>query len=479
MKFSRLLRIVVANTLRSWRHFALSAFGIVVGIGAFVFFLGLSMGVENVVLKIFPLNEVEVHAPRTTFLGTDTTKKIDDRIVDIIRRYPDVKLAIPRMAMIAPARGKGWFGKMWSEDGDGDPDATPVEFEVGGFCDGIDAQFMKEESWAHHFQDWETPTKKLEQKPCGPAPGYACGSDYYYCNVEGDLKCHHRVPVVIGQSLLELYNGSFASTHDLPRIPSDVAAFIAQRGAGRMAFDIRLGDTMVQGSARNIEQSKRRTVEGILIGLSKRAIRIGMTIPIQYVKRWNSELIGQEAAESYSTIMVTMKSKNAVAPFASWLEKKLDLRARDQLGKKFSTAIFVVTLLFMLISVVIIIISAINIAHNFFMQVSERRREIGVLRAVGATQTDVRRIVLGEAALIGLVGGMLGVGTAMAGGLFVDWMSGVWLPDFPFKPTTYFDFKWYILLGGLGFSVIFCVFGGFLPARKAARMPPAQALAQN
>jgi len=478
VKFSRLMRIIVANTLRSWRHFALSAFGIVVGIGAFVFFLGLSLGVENVVLRIFPLTEVEVHAPRTTFLGTDTTKKIDDRIVDIIRRYPDVELAIPRMALVAPARGKGWFGKMWEDAGE-TGEATPVEFEVGGFCDGIDPKFMQQgEKWASQFQDWETPDRKLEQLPCGPAPEHACGSPYYYCN-NVDMKCHHRVPAVISQSLLELYNGSFASTHDLPRIPSDVASFIAQRGPDRMAFDIRLGDTMVQGSARYIDKKKRRTVEAVLVGLSKRAIRIGMTIPIQYVKRWNTDLVGEEAATSYSTVMVTMKSKESVAPFASWLEKKLDLRARDQLGKKFSTAIFVVTLLFMLISVVIVIISAINIAHNFFMQVSERRREIGVLRAIGATQADVRRIVLGEAALIGLVGGIIGVATAMAAGVFVDWMSSVWLPDFPFKPDTYFDFEWWIVLGGLIFSVIFCVGGGFLPARKAAKMAPAQALAQN
>ena len=43
------------------------------------------------------------------------------------------------------------------------------------------------------------------------------------------------------------------------------------------------------------------------------------------------------------------------------------------------------------------------------MQVTERRRELGLLRAVGATQRDVRMVVLGEAALIGLIGGLLGV----------------------------------------------------------------------
>jgi len=45
---AKLARVVAANTLRSPRHFVLSAFVIVIGIASFVFFLGLSMGVQNV-----------------------------------------------------------------------------------------------------------------------------------------------------------------------------------------------------------------------------------------------------------------------------------------------------------------------------------------------------------------------------------------------------------------------------------------------
>jgi ABC-type antimicrobial peptide transport system permease subunit len=111
--------------------------------------------------------------------------------------------------------------------------------------------------------------------------------------------------------------------------------------------------------------------------------------------------------------------------------------------------------------------------------VSDRRREIGVLRAVGATQIDVRLIILGESALIGIIGGLIGVLVAVLAATAIDAASASLLPAFPFKPETYFDFEPWIIAAGLVFSILFCVFGGFLPARKAALMEPAQALAQN
>jgi putative ABC transport system permease protein len=87
--------------------------------------------------------------------------------------------------------------------------------------------------------------------------------------------------------------------------------------------------------------------------------------------------------------------------------------------------------------------------------------------------------VMGEAALIGLIGGGLGIllGIGIARG--VDWGSAHYLPKFPFKPDTWFHFRWWIICGGLLCATLFAVIGGYLPARRAARMEPAQALTQN
>ena len=71
MPMRNLTRMVVANTLRSRRHFILSAFGIVIGISTFVVFLASTEQVGKVLEKIFPLDQVQVVAPRASLLGTD------------------------------------------------------------------------------------------------------------------------------------------------------------------------------------------------------------------------------------------------------------------------------------------------------------------------------------------------------------------------------------------------------------------------
>ncbi len=471
MPAGKLARMVVRNALRSPRHFALSGFGIVVGIAAFVFFLGLSIGVKEVILgDLFPLERVEVVAPRASFLGRDMRQRIDDAVVEKILGRPEVSSAVPRMSMGFPAAGQAQF------------EGHALGFEVGGFADGISPEFVADEEFAELFQDWEDPALRGDPTRCDPSTEAAtgvCGDPArYYCD-QRDRTCHHRVPVLVGPTLIELYNGQFARSHGLPVI-GQFEQFLATRGGiGKLRFRIGLGDTMVAGSNVKIPRGKQRWVDGMLVGISPKAIPIGMTVPIGYMKRWNREFLGEEAASAYSSVVVSLSDKDQAAPFAAWLERELGLKLADSMGERFATAIFIITSLFVLISFVIVIISAINIAHNFFMQVSERRRELGLIRALGATRVDVRLLVLGEAAIIGVIGGLLGIALALGAAWAVDAASAAWLPAFPFKPESYFAFPFWIPASGLAFSIVFCVLGGFLPARAAAAMAPARALAER
>ena len=80
MPIGNLAKMVAANTMRSPRHFVLSAFGIVIGIATFVVFLASTEQVAAVLEKIFPLDQVVVVAPRASLLGKDTSKKLDGRV---------------------------------------------------------------------------------------------------------------------------------------------------------------------------------------------------------------------------------------------------------------------------------------------------------------------------------------------------------------------------------------------------------------
>jgi putative ABC transport system permease protein len=463
MSPGRLARLVGHNAVRNRRHFALSAFGIVIGIAAFIFFLGLSMGVRGWVMQMFPIDEVEIIAPRTSLigaLGMSSGKRLDESVVAKLRDHDGVRAVVPRMAIGFPAMGVWWY------------ESTKLQFDVVG--DGIDPGYLGDDPTAPLFRDYEAEEKGKQLVACGPAPKYPCPS-LYYCD-KRDLTCHHRVPMLISRKLVEIYNTQFAKSRGLPVIGA-MEEFIVQRGGlGKMRLHMDLGASMVQVA--NLKASPRR-IEGVLLGISDKAIPIGVTVPIGYVERWNREYLGEDAATTYSSIAVRLESKDDVGPFGTYVEKQLGLRLQDSQGQQFAVVIFVVTLFFLLISFCIVTISAINIAHNFFMQVSERRREIGLLRAVGASQADVRGMFLGEAALIGLVAGIIGIGVAVAAGAAVNLVGSQFLPELPFQPDSFFAFEWWILAGGLVFSVLFCLLGGLLPATRAARMAPAQALVQQ
>lgn len=118
------------------------------------------------------------------------------------------------------------------------------------------------------------------------------------------------------------------------------------------------------------------------------------------------------------------------------------------------------------------------IYNAFAIAVTQRRSEIGILRAIGASSAQIRNLFLAESTLMGLVGslGGLGVGMLMARGLsvFVSSMLGDLYgvaeraSDLSVDPV--------LLLGSLVMGVATSLIAGFLPARDAARVDPIQAL---
>src|SRR5882762_3923415 len=164
MPVKNLTRMVVANTLRSRRHFVLSAFGIVIGIATFVVFLASTEQVGAVLEKIFPVEQVQVIAPHASLFGRDMSKKLDDTIVEKIRSRPEVDRAdptsvVPRMALAFPAFGRGDF------------EGSDLKFEVGGFADGINPEFVTDDDRIRSlFKDWDSVKDDPKRGACEPPP---------------------------------------------------------------------------------------------------------------------------------------------------------------------------------------------------------------------------------------------------------------------------------------------------------------------
>ncbi|WP_324651695.1 ABC transporter permease [Georgenia sp. H159] len=113
------------------------------------------------------------------------------------------------------------------------------------------------------------------------------------------------------------------------------------------------------------------------------------------------------------------------------------------------------------------------IANTFAIVISQRSRELALLRAAGATARQLRRSVLGEAAVVGAVGALLGTGVGVIAGYGLRGVArtfGVALPDggLVVSPRT--------LLVSLGIGVVVTVLSAAGPARKAARVAPVEAM---
>jgi ABC-type antimicrobial peptide transport system permease subunit len=224
-------------------------------------------------------------------------------------------------------------------------------------------------------------------------------------------------------------------------------------------------------AARGVPRQRRV----MLVGISDRAVQIGLSFPLPYVRRWNAEYAGPEAAQGYSSVTIEVADKGAITAVAA-RARTMGLGVVDSGAEQAGLAITLVTLLFALVSLSIIAIATINIGHTFFRAVIERRREIGVLRAIGASRRDIELALLGEAAAVGASGGIVGLAVARLLGLGLDLASHRYVPDFPFKPESYFAFSGQMYAAILAFAVVACIAGAALPARRAARMEPADAL---
>jgi putative ABC transport system permease protein len=261
-----------------------------------------------------------------------------------------------------------------------------------------------------------------------------------------------------------LSRGQFLPPGELSR---DVAVAVIGANVGRELFP---GRDPIGGSLR-VGDRRFRVVgilgdEGRTIGLDSQEM---IVIPVSAAQAlFNTESLfrlliqarsREELPRVRDAVVATLKARHQG-------EEDVTVITQDALLSTFDRIFTALTLTLAGIASISLAVAGVLIMNVMLVAVSQRTAEVGLLKAIGATQRQITALFLTEAILLSVVGALIGVTV----GLFADWVGGKIYPALTLRPPS-----WAVMLAVITAVVSGVVFG-LMPARRAAKLDPVAAL---
>ena len=191
-----------------------------------------------------------------------------------------------------------------------------------------------------------------------------------------------------------------------------------------------------------------------------------------------SGALEKDQAEGYDQAIVRVSDPIALTEVRKVLQERgfESFSIVDQL-EQLRTVFLIINSALGLLGGISLLVASFGIANTMIMSILERTREIGIMKAIGAEDREIKLIFFVEAAFIGLLGGVLGVLAAWG----IDGVANRLAYRFILKPqgASYVDFfslPVYLWLGAILFAVFVSILAALYPAARAARIDPVKAL---
>jgi ABC-type antimicrobial peptide transport system permease subunit len=370
MTFGNWLGLVGENLAREKKTLFLISIGITAGVSALIFFLSLGKGVKEVIIhrliKDLPAEEIYVTSPtlalgplqldRASLFGGK--KIIDDSLIEKLKNMTitvsgkeikAIKKIYRQLDAVFPASITGQLlGFSYGTD-------TAIS--------GVDVEMVKDDVKIGAFTYSETA---------------------------------QEIPCLVPKDLLEVYNTAFAKAQNLPQLTE---TFLLGKH-----FNMVLGESSVM-SVRTGRVIQKR---GMIVGLTTRGTLLGVTVPIEYVREWNRQIGGQNS-DNYRALVLVATHPSYVSIIANKVrEMGYDARASTGLAERVGSIITLITAGLTLIAVVIFFVASLGAYSLFKLMVLERKKEMGLLMALGATHHDILSLLTAEALSVGIASGVIG-----------------------------------------------------------------------
>lgn len=190
-------------------------------------------------------------------------------------------------------------------------------------------------------------------------------------------------------------------------------------------------------------------------------IPIAGTVLIKSEASINNAVLRLKSSIRIDTVIQQIQSRIAqIAP-----KQNVFVRSAKQIIENMEKQGRIFTLLLAVIGGVSLLVGGIGVMNVMLVSVSERRKEIGIRKAVGGKNSEIQALFLVESIILSMIGGGLGILT----GLLVTWLIA-------YFSHWYFSMDWLAIFVGFFVSVTVGIFFGYYPARRAAALDPVVSL---
>jgi hypothetical protein len=298
-----------------------------------------------------------------------------------------------------------------------------------------------------------------------------------------------RSPRPFGESVVGV---DLAHAADLPisvvsgRLPvigstTEVAVtedYLRRIGVDRTQADTVVGGILVLAAPRPVEGAPNplgRWTKATIVGVVAQEAGDGDVLASIEVTQAAREWAG-ESRSPYTGLFVVADGLDRVGPVRAAInEIGYSTSAPENLIESVRRYLRVVEIVLAGIGTIALAIAAIGITNAMLAAVRERRREIGVLKAIGARDRDVLRIFLVEAGLLGLAGGLLGTAAGWSIARVVGEIVNRYLVSQGLIGVDV-GIESIVVAGGVLGSTVLALLAGVIPARRAARLPAREAV---
>ncbi len=493
MSFYDILRLSVRNLREAKLRATLTTMGVIVGVAVIVTMVSFGLGLQRNTVERFKaldlFNEIRVFGRNLSSLAAAAsqgqggsssnneedrrqggrgpqprktpTRVLDDAAVEEIAKIPGVAYVEPQLSFPVYMRANGRV-QTQVVGGATVPNAAArfQEFAAGKMIGAPEAEeAVVNEQWTRDF-GYEKPTDAIGQSVDFLSPSQkkkrdesADDSNFFGIPLEDEAAAEDDEK--------RAADALVARTFKIVGVMPKESKSGASGGGGFRGFGLNANVYIPLAAARAWAQEHRSPLNEVALELAR-----------------ESGALDKDAAEGYDQAVVRVTEPILMTDVRKILTERgfESFSIVDQL-EQLRTVFLIINSALGLLGGISLLVASFGIANTMIMSILERTREIGIMKAIGAEDREIKLIFFVEAAVIGLLGGILGVLSAWG----IDALANRLAYRFILKPqgTAYVDFfaiPVYLWLGAILFAVLVSILAALYPAARAARIDPVKAL---